>query len=135
MVNMLWSMICLASIFLNIFGMPFWIYEIAFGPNAISYVAAIWTAFITISIITFWGICFCQIMILKYLYLTKWPTMAVLNDYFLSTFFGFQNMMISVLITYIRFGTGELDSNVHVQNLTGNKGIEKTHLQKTVSFW
>ena len=135
MINMLVSMVCLALIFLNIFGMPLWIYVHILGSNGISYAAAIWTAFINISIITFCGICFCQIMILKCLYLTKWPTMALLNDYFLSTFFGFQNMLISALISCIRIVTGEFDSNIHFQKLIGTKGIERTHLQKTVSFW
>ena len=128
-------MMCLALIFMNIFGMPFWIYGLFFSPNGISYASATWTGFVSISVIDFCGMCLCQIMILKCLYLTKWPTMALLNDYFLTTFFGFENMLISVLIAYIRIGTRELDSNVHFQKLTRTKEIERTQLHKTVCFW
>ena len=79
----------------------------------------------------------CQIMLLKCLYLTKWPTMALLDDYFLATFVGFLNILISVLITCIRIGIGVNESNVYFQRLIGEKEImvERTVLQKTVSFW
>ena len=127
-------MTCLALIIMNIFGMPLWIY--GHFLSSISHAAGIWTGFVKISVINFCGICLCQIMTLKCLYLTKWPTMALLNDYFLSTFFGFQNMLISILITCIRIGTGEVEMNIHFQKITGaNEIAERTPLQKTVSFW
>ena len=139
-INMLLSQVCLAHIFKNIFAIPFWIYGFFVSPDGILYALAIWTSLVMGSIYYFSVICSCQIMLLKYLYLTKWPTMALLDDYFLATFVGFLNILISVLITCIRIGIGvdETDGmNIHFQKLIGKKEIinERTALQKTVSFW
>ena len=137
MINMLVSQVCLAHIFKNIFAIPFWIYGFFVSPDGILYALAIWTFLVMVSIVYFSVICSCQIMLLKYLYLTKWPTMALLDDYFLATFVGFLNILISVLIMCIRIGIGVNESNVYFQRLIGKKEImiERTVLQKTVFFW
>ena len=86
------------------------------------------------SLYCFIGFCMSEIMILKCLYLTNWPMMALLNDNYLATFVGLTNILISTLISAIQLGMGELDTAVIFQKLSGVIR-EKTHLQETVAYW
>ena len=135
-INMLLSQICFASIFLNLFAMPFWIYGNFVSSDGIEYYFAVWTGLVTTSVFYFTGFCMCQIMILKCLYLTKWSTMALLDDYFAATFLGLWNMLMAIQLSLIRIGMGEFSSNTHVKKLTGKQQIvERSDLHQRVFFW
>ena len=134
MTNMFLSQICIACIFLNILAHPFGLYGMFLSPDGIGYLLAVWTGFLVRSLYGFIGLCMSEIMILKCLYLTKWPMMAILNDNFLATFVGLSNILISLLGSSIQLGMGQLDTTVIFQKLSGVIR-EKTHLQETVAFW
>ena len=136
MTNMFLSQICIACIFLNILAHPFWLYGIYLSPNGIGYNLSLWTIFLMGSLYGFIIFCMTEIMILKCLYLTKWPMMALLNDNYLVTFVGLSNIMICILISSIRLGMGEFVSSVMFQKMSGVIN-EKTHLQETaaVAHW
>ena len=133
MTNMLLSQICIACIFLNILAHPFWLYGIGLSPNGIGYSLSVWTIFLMGSLHGFIIICMTDIMILKCLYLTKWPMMALLNDNYLATFVGLSNIMICILISSIRIGTGEFVSFVMFQQMSGEIN-EKTHHHEAVAI-
>ena len=134
MTNMFLSQICIACIFLNILAHPFLLYGMLLSPDGIGYPLAVWTGFLMRSLYGFIGLCISEIMILKCLYLTNWPMMALLNDNYLATFVGLTNILISILISSIQLGMGELDTAVIFQKLSGVIR-EKTHLQETVAYW
>ena len=134
-INMLLSQMCFAYIFLNIFAMPFWIYGNFVSSDGIEYHFTIWTGLVMTSVFYFTSFCMCQIMILKCLYLTKWPTMALLDDYFAATFLGLSSILMAIELSVIRIGMGEFSSNIHVKMLTGNHLVERSHLHQNVFFW
>ena len=134
MTNMFLSQICIACIFLNILAYPFLLYGMLLSTDGIGYLLAVWTGFLMRSLYGFIGFCMSEIMILKCLYLTKWPMMALLNDNYLATFVGLTNILISILISSVQLGMGELDTAVIFQKLRGVIR-EKTHLQETVAYW
>ena len=137
MTNMFLSQICIACIFLNILVHPILLYGMLLSPDGmigIGYPLAVWTRFLMRSLYGFIGFCMSEIMILKCLYLTKWPMMALLNDNYFATFVGLTNILISTLISAIQLGMGELDTAVIFQKLSGVIR-EKTHLQETVAYW
>ena len=134
MINMLLSHICFSCIFLNIFSMPFWIYGIFLSSDGIGYHLALWTGFVNTSSMYYIGFSMAQIMILKCLYLTKWSTMALLDDYFFETFLTLNNILMAIMISFIRLGMGEFDSNIHIIKLT-RVITERTNLHETISFW
>ena len=134
-INMLLSQICFAYIFLNIFAMPFWIYGNFVSSDGIEYYFAIWTGLVITSVFYFTCFCMCQIMIIKCLYLTKWSTMALLDDYFAATFLGLSSILLAIELSVIRIGMGEFSTNIHVKILTGNHLAERSDLQQSVYFW
>ena len=134
-INMLLSQICFAYIFLNTFAMPFWLYGNFLSSDGIQYHFAIWTGLIMTSVFYFTCFCVCEIMILKCLYLTKWSTMAMLDDHFAATFLGLSSILMAIELSLIRIGMGEFSTNIHVKILTGNHLVERSDLQKSVYFW
>ena len=134
MTNMFLSQICIACIFLNILAHPFWLYGMFLSPDGIGYPLSLWTIYMMGSLYCFIGFCMSEIMILKCLYLTKWPMMALLNDDYFATFVGLSNILICILISSIRLGMGEFDSNFMVQNMSGVVK-EKKHPHETVTHW
>ena len=134
-INMLLSQICFAYIFLNTFAMPFWLYGNFLSSDGIEYHFAIWTGLIMTSVFYFTCFCVCEIMILKCLYLTKWSTMAMLDDHFAATFLGLSSILMAIELSLIRIGMGEFSTNIHVKILTGNHLVERSDLQKSVYFW
>ena len=134
MTNMFLSQICIACIFLNILAHPFWLYGMFLSPDGIGYPLSLWTIYMMGSLYCFIGFCMSEIMILKCLYLTKWPIMALLNDNYFATFVGLNNILISILISSVQLGMGELDTAVIFQKLSGVIR-EKTPLQETVAYW
>ena len=134
-INMLLSQMCFAYIFLNIFAMPFWIYGNFVSSDGIEYYFAIWTGLVITSVFYFTCFCMCQIMIIKCLYLTKWSTMALLDDYFAATFLGLSSILLAIELSVIRIGMGEFSTNIHVKILTGNHLAERSDLQQSVYFW
>ena len=131
MTNMFLSQICIACIFLNILAHPFWLYGIYLSPNGIGYNLSLWTIFLMGSLYGFIIFCMTEIMILKCLYLTNWPMMALLDDNFFATFVGLSNTMISILFSSVRLGVGEFVSHVMFQKMSGVIK-EKNHLNSTV---
>ena len=131
MTNMFFSQICIACILLNILAYPFYLYGLYLSPNGIGYPLSLWTVFSMTSLLCFIGFCMTQIMILKCLYLTNWPMMALLDDNFFATFVGLSNTMISILFSSVRLGVGEFVSHVMFQKMSGVIK-EKTHLNSTV---
>ena len=134
-INMLLSQICFAYIFLNTFAMPFWLYGNFLSSDGIEYHFAIWTGLIMTSVFYFTCFCMCQIMILKCLYLTKWSTMAMLDDHFAATFLGLSSILMAIVLSLIRIGMGEFSTNIHFKVLTGNHRVERSDLQQSVYFW
>ena len=132
---MLLSQLCFAYIFLNVFAMPFYIYGTFVSSDGIEHYCAVWTGLVMTSVFYFTAFCMCQMMIIKCLYLTKWSTMALLDDYFVATFLGLSSMLMAIQLCVIRIGTGEYSSNIHVKNLTGKQFVERSHLHKRVYFW
>ena len=132
MTNMFFSQICIACILLNILAYPFYLYGLYFSPNGIGYPLALWTVFFMTFLLCFIGFSMTQIMILKCLYLTNWPMMALLDDNFFATFVGLSNITISILFSSIRLGMGEFVSHVMFQKMSGGVIIkEKTRLKST----
>ena len=134
-INMLLSQMCFAYIFLNTFAMPFWLYGNFLSSDGIQCHFAIWTGLIMTSEFYFTCFCVCEIMILKCLYLTKWSTMALLDDYFAATFLGLSSILLAIELSVIRIGMGEFSTNIHVKILTGNHLAERSDLQQSVYFW
>ena len=131
MTNMFFSQICIACILLNILAYPFYLYGLYLSPNGIGYPLSLWTVFSMTSLLCFIFFCVTQIMILKCLYLTNWPMMALLDDNFFATFVGLSNTTISILLSSIRLGMGEFVSHGMLQRMSGVIK-EKTHLNSTV---
>ena len=120
MTNMFLSQICIACIFLNILAHPLVLYRIFLSPDGLGYRLSLWTRFLMRSLYCLIGFCISEIMILKCLYLAKWPMMALLNDNYFATFVGINNILICILISSIQLGMGELqDTEIIFQKLSG----------------
>lgn len=76
-----------------------------------------------------------EILVLKCLYITKWPSMAMINDYFLTRFLISFNVMVAALFGAIKQYSGEYAANTHVCNFSGVKCLPKTDLTQVVFLW
>ena len=108
--------------------------------GGIGYGFATWTIFLLDITDNICGFILAEIGLLKCLYIKKWSRMAHLDDYFFASFMGLMNIVITIIISSISVGMGEVVTRESFEGLVGNntnitESQSKLIIAENVLYW
>ena len=133
-INMLTSKMALALSIKNLIPLPFAYYGTILQPGGLNYWIGIVTVGLSYSIHYFTCLCAIEILIFRILYVMKWSSMALTDDYFFSMCFGWMNIMISLISYWARYLIGDIESVTSFWAMTGFTA-NRTCLHERSHFW
>ena len=133
-VNMLTSKMALALCIKNLISLPLAFYGIILQPGGLNYWIGILTVGLSYSLHYFICLCAIEILLFRILYVMRWSSMALTDDYFFSMWFGWMNIILSLISYWARYLIGDIESITSFRAMTGFTS-NRTQVHERSHFW